>query len=132
MLPVGRRMALHVSAVGKALLAELGAENAGALIGSKPLKAVTPHSVTDPVKLMSQLRAAQRQGMAETEDEGTEGVAAMAVAGHIGDQLVAFSIFGPTERLKRHRLAYRKALLRAKELAFGAEGAAADAVVAAS
>lgn len=130
MLPVGRRMAMHVSAVGKALLAELGEESAGMLIGTKPLKAVTPHSVTDPARLMSQLRAAQRQGMAETEDEGTEGVAAMAVAGRIGDQLVAFSIFGPTERLKRQRMAYRKALLRAKELAFGVEGVPAEAVAA--
>lgn len=128
MLPVGQRMAMHVSAVGKALLAELGADNAATLIGAKPLKAVTPHSVTDPAKLMLQLRAAQRQGMAETEDEGTEGVAAMAVAGRIGDQLVAFSIFGPTERLKRQRVAYRKALLRAKELAFGLEGAPAETI----
>jgi DNA-binding IclR family transcriptional regulator len=118
--------------VGKALLAELGVESAGALVGTGPLKAVTPHSVTDPAKLMAQLRAARRQGMAETEDEGTEGVAAMAVAGHIGDQLVAFSIFGPTERLKRQRTAYRKALLRAKELAFGVEGAPEAPVAATS
>jgi len=129
MLPVGRRMAMHVSAVGKALLAELGPEAAAELIGTKPLKAVTPHSVTSPAKLLTQLRAAQRQGMAETEDEGTEGVAAMAVAGHIGEQLVAFSIFGPTERLKRQRLAYRKALMRAKELAFGTETAPAELAV---
>lgn len=121
MLPVGRRMALHVSAVGKALLAELDPVQARALIGEKPLKAVTSHSVTDPDKLMAQLRAAHRQGLAETADEGTEGVGAMAVAGRIGDQLLAFSIFGPTERLKRHRTAYRKALLKARELAFGGE-----------
>lgn len=130
MLPVGRRMAMHASAVGKALLAALGEEAAGTLIGTKPLKAVTVHSVTDPAKLLQQLRAARRRGMAETEDEGTEGVAAMAVAGHIAGQLVAFSIFGPTERVKRQRMAYRQALLRAKELAFGVAGAPAETVAA--
>lgn len=121
MLQVGRRMAFHVSAVGKALLSELDPDEARRLVGDKPLKAVTPHSVTDPDKLLAQLRVARRRELAETEDEGSLGVAAMAVAGRIGDQLVAFSIFGPTERLKRHRAEYRRALLKAKEMAFGME-----------
>lgn len=123
MLSVGRRMALHVSALGKALLAELKPEDARRLVGDKPLKAVTPYSVTDPERLMAQLRAGRRQGVAETADEGAEGVGAMAVAGHVGDQLLAFSIFGPTERLKRCRTAYRKALLKAREMAFGVSNA---------
>jgi len=124
MVQVGRRMALHVSAAGKALLAAIEPEEARRLIGEKPLRAVTPHSVTDPDLLISQVRAIRRQGLAEAADEGSEGVGAMAVAGRVGDQLLAFSIFGPTERLKRHRAAYRRALLKAKELAFGAESAA--------
>lgn len=119
MLQVGRRMGFHVSAVGKALLAQLEPAEVGRLVGDKPLKAVTPFSVTEPTKLLTQLRTARRQGLAETEDEGTLGVAAMAVAGHLGGQLLAFSIFGPTERLKRRRTDYRKALLAAKEMAFG-------------
>lgn len=122
MLEVGRRMGLHVSAVGKALLAEMDPQEARILVGDKPLKAVTPHSVTDPAVLLKQLRNDRRQGLAETEDEGVLGVAAMAVAGRIGDYLVAFSIFGPTERLRRHRALYRKALLKARELAFGPDG----------
>lgn len=121
MLQVGRRMSLHVSAVGKALLAQLEPADVRGLLGEKPLKAVTPFSVTDPAKLLTQLRSARRQGLAETEDEGVLGVAAMAVAGRIGDQLLAFSIFGPTERLKRRRTDYRKALLKAREMAFGQE-----------
>lgn len=119
MLQVGRRMGFHVSAVGKALLAQLEPAEVSRLVGDKPLKAVTPFSVTEPAKLFTQLRTARRQGLAETQDEGTLGVAAMAVAGHLGGQLLAFSIFGPTERLKRRRSDYRKALLTAKEMAFG-------------
>lgn len=126
MVPVGRRMALHVSAAGKALLAAIEPDEVRLLLGEKPLRAVTPHSVTDPQQLMAQVRAIRRQGLAEAADEGSEGVGAMAVAGRVGDQLLAFSIFGPTERLKRHRAAYRRSLLKAKELAFGAEHAETD------
>ena len=94
MLEVGRRIALHVSAVGKALLSELDPKDARNLVGDKPLKPITPYSVTDPALLLKQLRTARRQRLAETEDEGAIGVAAMAVAGCIGSQLLAFSIFG--------------------------------------
>jgi len=121
MLTEGRRMALHVSAVGKALLSELEPAVARQLLGDKPLKAVTLHSVTDPETLMAQLHAARQQGLSETADEGTEGVSAMAVAGHIGGHLLAFSIFGPTDRVRRNRAAYSGALLKAKEMAFGTE-----------
>lgn len=118
-VPVGRRMGLHVSALGKALLSALEPADLRRQLEGRTLKAVTPHSVTDPRRLMTQLAEARRRGFAETADEGVEGVAAMAVAGRVGEQVLAFSIFGPTDRIRRERSAYRDALLSARDMAFG-------------
>ena len=120
---VGTRIGLHVSALGKALLACLSTEEAAQRIGSKPLKAVTPHSVTDPAALQRQLRDIRRRGYAQVEGEGTEGVAALAVAGRVGGHLLAVSLSGPSERLQRNRDAYRSALLDVKAMVFAPEGA---------
>jgi len=119
-LKAGTHVGLHVSALGKALLAALDPAEARRRLGDGPLLAVTPQSITDPDRLLAQLRAIRRHGVAEVDGEGTEGVAAMAVAGSIGDQLLAVSIAGPSERLRRNRSVYRKVLLDVKAQVFGA------------
>lgn len=120
-LEVGGRIGLHVSAMGKALLAASDPKDAQARLNARPLKKVTPHSVTDLAALDQQFRDIRRRGYALVEDEGTEGVAAMAVAGRVGDELMAVSIAGPSDRLKRNAKAYRQALLEVKDLVFPAE-----------
>lgn len=117
---VGTRIGLHVSALGKALLAALEPAQAAALIGDKPLRAVTPASVTEPAALQRELREVRRRGFAAVDGEGTQDVSALAVAGRIGDQLLAISLAGPSDRLRRHRNSYRAALLDVKERVFAA------------
>lgn len=120
-LQVGTRIGLHVSSLGKALLAELPPAEALRRLGLRSLKRVTPHSVVDLPALERQLREVRRRGYARTEDEGTEGVSAMAVAGHVGSELMAVSIAGPSDRMRRHKEAYRQALLDVKAVAFRGE-----------
>ncbi len=118
-LEVGTRIGVHVSALGKALLAALPAAEATQRLRAKPLKAVTPHSVTDAAALDRQLRDVRRRGYARVEDEGTEGVSAVAVAGLMAGELMALSIAGPSDRLRRNKDAYRRTLLEVKAQVFG-------------
>lgn len=122
MVPLGKRMALHVSALGKALLSALEPAEARRLVGEKPLRPITPYSLTDPGKLLEQIATIRAAGVAEVVDEGSEGVGAMAVAGRIGDSPLALCIFGPKDRVSRNRDAYARALFKAREKVFGAEG----------
>jgi DNA-binding IclR family transcriptional regulator len=121
----GTRIGLHVSALGRALLAQLDPADAAERLGRAPLKAVTPTSTTDPAALQRLLREVQRRGYAWVDGEGTEGVAAMAVAGAVGGERLALSISGPAERLRRHRSDYEQVLLQVKEQVFGAPAPAA-------
>ena len=118
---VGTRIGLHVSALGKALLAQLEPAEASALLGSKAMKAVTSRSVTEPAALLRELRDVRKRGFAQVDGEGTDGVSAMAVAGFVGEQLLAVSLAGPSERLRRHQAPYAKALLDAKAQVFRSE-----------
>jgi DNA-binding IclR family transcriptional regulator len=124
-LEVGGRIGLHVSALGKALLALSDPKDAHARMTARPLKKVTPHSVIDLATLEKQFRDIRKRGYASVENEGTEGVSAMAIAGRVGGELMAVSIAGPSERLKRNAKAYREALLEVKNIVFPAEVATA-------
>jgi len=82
---------------------------------------VTPRSVTEPAALLRELRDVRKRGFAQVDGEGTDGVSAMAVAGFVGEQLLAVSLAGPSERLRRHQAPYAKALLDAKAQVFRSE-----------
>lgn len=116
---VGTRIGLHVSALGRALLAELDPADAATVLARTPLKAVTPHSITNVASLQHALLTVRRQGYAWVDGEGTEGVAAMAVAGLVGGERLGLSISGPSDRLQRHRADYERALLQVKAQVFG-------------
>lgn len=115
----GTRIGLHATALGHALLAELEPAEAAELLARRPLKALTAKTETDPVALQRLFEAVRRRGYAWVDGDGTEGVAAMAVAGRIGDQVLGLSITGPSDRLRKHRAAYETAVLKVKEQVFG-------------
>ncbi|MBI5255161.1 MAG: helix-turn-helix domain-containing protein [Burkholderiales bacterium] len=117
-LSVGTRISMHASALGKALLAALPPAEAAAALRARPLKAITPRTVVEPGVIERQLREIRRRGFARVEDEGTDGVSAMSVAGRVGGALLAVSLAGPTDRLRRNRRAYQDALLEVKALVF--------------
>ncbi len=115
---VGSRFGLHVSALGKALLAELSDEEALKLLKKKPLKSLTAQTITDPELLMQDIRRVRQNGYARTDNEGVEDVGAFAIAGRIGDRLLAFSISGPLNRFKRNEEDYLKVMLELKASIF--------------
>jgi DNA-binding IclR family transcriptional regulator len=116
----GTRIGLHTTALGHALLSELDPAEAAERLARRPLKALTPHTITDPATLQRALEATRKRGYAWVDGDGAEGVAAMAVAGRIGNQLLGLSITGPTDRLRKSRDDYEAALAEVKVRVFGA------------
>ena len=115
---VGNKIALHVSALGKAALSLGTPEEAARQLRLKPLKLIAPGSITDLAVLEAQVEQARQQGWMWVENEGVDGLAAIAVAGYLGDEPLALSIAGPTERLRRTQEACLQALKEVQALVF--------------
>jgi DNA-binding IclR family transcriptional regulator len=81
----GSTAAFHSTAVGKALLAEMTAEQVEQTLGSKPLEQFTPATITDRKVLQEQLEDVRRRGYATTADENLPGVCAVGAVVRASD-----------------------------------------------
>lgn len=95
----GDRIALHASALGKAILA-VAMPSGMELLEGRTLKQLASGTVTDPKALTSQIAQFRKQGYALVENEGAEDLAALAVSGRINGEVLAISIAGPVGRLR--------------------------------
>lgn len=125
---VGDKLSLHVSALGKAVLALGTREEAARQLRLKPLKQIAIGTITNLELLEAQVEQARKQGWIWVENEGGDGLSALAVAGFVGDEPLAISIAGPTDRLRPNRKLYLKVLQDVKALVFRPR-TAADAVL---
>ena len=98
---VGRSVAYHCSANGKVFLAY------GRAAVPHALSAVTPSTITDPLRLAAELDHVRTSGVAVAVDELEPGLAAIAVPvrGAHGDVIAALSITGPALRMPPQRIA---------------------------
>ncbi|GAA3474872.1 IclR family transcriptional regulator [Nonomuraea roseola] len=76
---VGRRLPASVTALGQALLAQLTDDEVAALLPD-PLPALTEQSITDLTKFTDELDQVRARGYALEREQGTPGVACVAVA----------------------------------------------------
>jgi DNA-binding IclR family transcriptional regulator len=76
---VGRRLPAHVTALGQALLAELTETEVDALLPFD-LPAFTRNTITDRALLHAELDAVRKRGWAFEIEQGSDGVACVAVA----------------------------------------------------
>ncbi|MEU7000141.1 IclR family transcriptional regulator [Nonomuraea sp. NPDC046570] len=76
---VGRRLPAHATALGQALLAQLTDDEAAALLPGS-LSALTPNTITDRDALLAELGRVRARGWAAEREQGTPGVACVAVA----------------------------------------------------
>jgi len=118
MQDVGDKLSLHVSALGKAVLALGSREEAARQLRLKPLKQIAPGSIIDLEVLEAQIEQGREQGWIWVENEGGQGLSALAVAGLVGDEPLAISIAGPTDRLRPQRDLYLKVLQDVQALVF--------------
>ncbi len=96
---VGRRVPVHCTGVGKALLAQLPPERVRALLAGAGMPAQTPHTITDPDRLARELDRIRHQGYAVDDAEQELGVRCVAVAVPGGPSMTALSVSGPESRV---------------------------------
>lgn len=125
---VGDKLALHVSALGKAILAIGTPEEAARQLRLKPLRVLASGTLTDLAALEAQVERAREQGWIWVENEGSEGLSAVAVAGQIGGETVALSVAGLTHRMRDQRERCLEALQEVKAIVFRKHAAAEAAV----
>jgi IclR family transcriptional regulator, acetate operon repressor len=111
---IGRRVPVHCTGVGKALLSALPPAGADAVLARTGLPAVTAATITDPARMRAELAAARARGYATDEGEQELGVRCVAVPVVGPHGAVALSVSGPRDRLDE------AALLRAVPLVVAA------------
>lgn len=97
---IGSRAPLHVTAVGKLMLAELGGDFIRAYSERTGLRAYTTHTLSTLEKLTDNLQKSSAQGFAYDNEEAEIGVGCIGVLIHnrAGDVVGGLSISAPIER----------------------------------
>ncbi len=100
---VGRRAPAYCTAVGKAILAELPADEVDAIIKRWGLKRITQNTITTPEALMEELKLIRSQGFAIDNEENEEGVRCVgaAVRDYLRRPVAALSVSGPAFRVSK-------------------------------
>jgi IclR family pca regulon transcriptional regulator len=100
-ITVGTRFPAFATAAGRVILATADPEWVDAFLRKDPLRPVTPHTVTDPVRLRAEIDAIRERGWALVDHELENGLRTMAVA--VRDQngrgVAAVSVSTPAARI---------------------------------
>jgi DNA-binding IclR family transcriptional regulator len=99
---VGRRLPAHCTALGKAMLAYLTDDVLDWVISRQSLVRATAKTITDPVRLRTELELIRKQRYAVDNEELEEGLRCIAapIRDHLGRVIAAVSSAGPTARLR--------------------------------
>lgn len=106
---------LHCSALGKALLGVMSAEEREACLPADPLPAHTTSTLTTRAALEVELTISRARGWYEVRGESVLELHAIAVPLHVGGNQVALCLAGPGTRFEPQREAHAKALMRAAD-----------------
>ena len=98
---VGTRWPAHATSTGKVLLAARDGVRR-----PRPLRKLTPRTITDPVRLHRELDRVRERGWASAVEELEVGYVAVGapVLDHAGRALAAISVGGPAARLTSRRI----------------------------
>ncbi|GIF19959.1 DNA-binding IclR family transcriptional regulator [Actinoplanes tereljensis] len=101
---VGSRLPMHATGVGKVLLAHAPEPVRAEVLGK--LTRVTPYTITQPARLLDQLRRVRAEGFATTGEEMSLGACSVAVPvrGPAGEVVAALGLVVPDLRRERARL----------------------------
>lgn len=118
----GDRVAIHATAIGKALLAGLDEAERARVLRLKPLRALTDSTKTGPEQLEKEIKAHLKLGWYQAMGEGRQGVSSFAVYGHVGSRLVGLCMVGPSDRFASSKNGYLKELKAAEQMVFENKG----------
>lgn len=101
----GQRLPAHAVSTGKVLLAHQGEMTLRRWLEAGRLPSFTPNTVTDPERLLEELRQVRAQGYAVSMEELEEGIAGVAAPIFARGWVVAaaVSVGGPAARFTQHR-----------------------------
>lgn len=99
---IGSRAPLHVTAVGKLMLAELGEHFIHAYVTRTGLKSYTQHTISTEQDLLNEVHQIHDQGFSYDNEEAEEGVGCIGVLIYDNNKSVVagLSISAPIERRK--------------------------------
>ncbi|MUV56173.1 IclR family transcriptional regulator [Halogeometricum sp. CBA1124] len=99
---VGKRMFLHQTAYGKAILAHLPEDQIDQIIDYYGLPSATQHTITNPAELRDELQEIRDRGYAINREESTVGLSAVGAPVILDDGTVfaGCSIAGPENEIK--------------------------------
>ena len=103
----GRRLSVHCTASGRAVLAYISEERVMRVLGTQGLRAHTSETITDLAALKEELRLTRERGYSISQGEFEEGISAVGapVMGSEGQVLAVIAVAGPTYRLPAERIA---------------------------
>src|SRR5215471_12745124 len=104
---IGRRMDVHSTSVGKALLAMLSEAETDAILAERGLNPRTAKTITDASKLMAEFKRIRSLGFAVDDEENSQGVrcVAAAILDAFGRPRAALGLSGTTAQIGRGSVA---------------------------
>jgi DNA-binding IclR family transcriptional regulator len=103
---IGKRIHVHSTSAGKAILAHRPEPEVEQIIEDQGLPAVTEHTITDPEELWGELADIREKGYAINTQENVKGLRAVGVPviGPASQVIGALSVSGPSHRLRGERV----------------------------
>jgi IclR family acetate operon transcriptional repressor len=98
---VGRRMAVHTTSVGKALVSRLSREDVEAILHEHGLARATPKTITSAARFLQELEKTRARGYALDDEENNPGVRCVAapVVDSSGQVQAAVGVSGTTAQV---------------------------------
>jgi DNA-binding IclR family transcriptional regulator len=95
---IGYRHFVHCSALGKALCAELPPDEVRGIVQRHGMPLRSPTTITDPERLLADLRVTRERGYALDDEEGSTGFRCLGlpIRNHTGRIMAALSISAPS------------------------------------
>jgi IclR family acetate operon transcriptional repressor len=105
---LGKRVGLHSTGLGKALLATLSDEEIQTLVDERGLDRKTDHTITDEVKLFQEIEAIREEGIAYDTEEHIRGMGCVAAPIEVpGRRRASISVTGPVSRVTTEELQHQ-------------------------
>lgn len=118
---VGRRVAVHCTGVGKALLAQLPEDDVRAMLKRAGMPAMTERTCTAVDAFLAELDLVRHRGYAVDDGEQELGVRCVAVAVSGGPSMSAISVSGPEGRITTESVAEIAPVLQAAARALASD-----------
>ena len=98
---VGTRRSVHVTALGKALVAFLPSETQETILDSIAFQAATPRTIGNLVQFRQELEKVRREGYAVDDEEAVQGARCVSapILNSAGEPIAAVSVSGPVTRV---------------------------------